>query len=139
MRATGSTSAKRAQMTRRMACTQSSMSRWELAMSRSASGLSRHLLPLPAPPARQREQAYCRLPGRHGVPPSRALSGPTPAGFHSLGVRQLSLQKPFSSSCAFWFYICTSPHLAYLSLGPSWVSPLAFLFFPIIKIILGYY
>ena len=122
-------------MTRRMACTQSSMSRWELAMSRSASGLAGTFSRSPAPPARQREQAYCRHPGRHGVPPPQGSLRPNTRWnerhlgwlFIPWGVRQSSLQNPFSSSCAFWFYICTSSYLAHLSLGPSWVSPLAFL------------
>lgn len=53
-----------AQMTRRMACTQSSISRWELAMSRSASGLAGTFSRSPEPPARhiERGKAYCRVP-----------------------------------------------------------------------------
>lgn len=51
-----------AQMTRRMACTQSSISRWELAMSKSASGLAGTFSRSVAPPARQGDKAYFRVP-----------------------------------------------------------------------------
>lgn len=61
-----------AQMTRRMACTQSSISRWELAMSSSASGFAGTFSCSPAPPARQREEAYCSVP----VQDSRSLLTP---------------------------------------------------------------
>ena len=90
-------------------------------------GVGRHLLPLPGTTCKTERTGLLQAPGRHGVPPPRALSGQCQLAVIPWGVRRLSLQKPFSSSCAFWFYICTSSHLAYLSLGPSWVSALAFL------------
>lgn len=68
-----------AQMTRRMACTQSSISRWELAMSRSASGLAGTFSRSAAPPARQRDKALLTS----GFQCSSALtSGSHPDSFH---------------------------------------------------------
>lgn len=63
-------------MTRRMACTQSSISRWELAMSRSASGLAGTFSRSPAPPARQTDKVYYRVPvqGRRSPPDTCELS-----------------------------------------------------------------
>lgn len=78
-----------AQMTRRMACTQSSISRWELAMSRSASGLAGTFSRSVAPPARQGDRAYFRVPMQDSTagpllaPRSSVLaSGLHPVSFH---------------------------------------------------------
>lgn len=91
-------------------------------------GVGRHLLPLPGTTCKTERTGLLQAPGQTwGASPTGLSPAQHQVAFIPWGVRRPSLQKPFSSSCAFWFYICTSSYLAHLSLGPSWVSPLAFL------------
>lgn len=93
-----------AQMTRRMACTQSSISRWELAMSRSASGLAGTFSRSAAPPARERQGL---LPG------SNAGAQPLlPVRIQTLFTRGCFLVFLFSLALLSVVFLCVylSPH-----------------------------
>lgn len=96
-----------AQMTRRMACTQSSISRWELAMSRSASGLAGTFSRSAAPPARQGDRAYFRVPMQDSTagPLLAPRSSVLVSGLHPVSSHGDTLWCFFSplSSCQFAF------------------------------------
>lgn len=102
-----------AQMTRRMACTQSSISRWELAMSRSASGLAGTFSRSAAPPARQGDRAYFRVPMQDSTADPLLTSGAQfllPVCIQSLFTGGHSPVFPFSlalMSVCFYVFICS--------------------------------
>lgn len=135
-------------MTRRMACTQSSMSRWELAISRSASGLAGTFSRSPAPPARQGDTGLLQGPlCRYWVPfPTELSSAQARVSFlFTWATRKPSLQHLSATATLWVLFLQPVPHTSLICLwGHFWISLFSLsLIFPykseIIKIILGHY
>lgn len=118
-------------MTRRMACTQSSMSRWELAISRSASGLAGTFSRSPAPPARQGDTGLLQGPlCRYWVPfPTELSSAQARVSFlFTWATRKPSLQHLSATATLWVLFLQPVPHTSLICLWGTF----GFLFSPLV-------